>query len=459
MQFFLLKLAWRNLWRNKRRTAITIFALTIAVILMILFAGIARGMWQHMEYSITRILVSDYQVHERTYLEEQGFFETIEDYQTVQKNLQALGVMVAPRWYGYGLISNDFRGKSVGVQVSGVVPDREKQVVDLHQPRYFREGHYLRDLQTRFYAQIDPSEKDNIEASEGDSFVDPFPDSNYMDEGQAVKPQPALVVEEILLGGRVAETLEAKLGDTVVLITSGSDGSIGNELFRVVGILKNIGETVDRTRVFVVERAFRRVFSFDQDATHELAIRVPKEVEFSKAAGTSRIARSDLVVRSWRKIMPTVADLIEISRVTTRILALIIYMAAALVVLNSLLMMVFERVREMGIMQALGFSRWRIFSLVMMESTLMSLIALAIGGTLSIGFNHYLVLHGIDLSNFVPNGFDFSGTTIEPVLRSVWHVMVFLEPMILLLIVSLASAIYPALKVSRMTPVKAIYSR
>jgi ABC-type antimicrobial peptide transport system permease subunit len=128
-----------------------------------------------------------------------------------------------------------------------------------------------------------------------------------------------------------------------------------------------------------------------------------------------------------------------------------------MVILNSILMMVFERIREFGIMKAIGFKPQQVIVLVLWETFVMTVLATFLGVALAYCLNIYMVEHGIDLSAHGPNGFDFSGTTIEPIMRSIADSTIYVKPILLLFLVTMVSGLYPAIRAARLEVVSAIY--
>jgi ABC-type lipoprotein release transport system permease subunit len=251
----LLKMSWRNLWRNRKRTAITAVALVIALVLMIVYNGLTRGVSRQLQRTITHVTIGDYQIHHRQYLQELSIYDSLIDYQRLLENLRQRHLTAAPRWYGYGLIANDKTMKSVGVEIQAVDLKLEPQVSDLPRAENFLQGQYLKAGSNK---------------------------------------------NEIVLGKKVAEALTVKVGDPLVLVTTAADGSIGNEMFQVVGILKSIGDTWDRTRVIMEQGSFMRLFAFPADQAHEIAIRTDG-VKFSRTQQSEleTILPAQAEIKSW----------------------------------------------------------------------------------------------------------------------------------------------------------------
>src|SRR5262245_52303966 len=127
----LLKMGWRNIWRNYKRTVITAMALIMALTLMILYSGLTKGVLLDLKHTVTHLTVGDYQIHHPKFLDELSIYDTIENQATVIAQLRKSGMMAAPRWYGYALMASDDTGKSVGIEIQAIDPALEKTVTEI----------------------------------------------------------------------------------------------------------------------------------------------------------------------------------------------------------------------------------------------------------------------------------------------------------------------------------------
>lgn len=417
----LCKMAWRNLWRNRKRTLITAVALVFAHIFMIVYNGFARGAVQQVKSTAIRLTVGDFQLHHPNYLKELSLYDTLKDPQALIEKIRTLGLQAAPHWYGYGLMANDRTKKTVGVEIQGIDAPLEATVSDLPRPQSLKAGHFL-------------------------------------------SPTPS-IVDEVVIGRKVADSLGAVVGDTVILVTTGSDGSVGNELFTIKGIFGSVGEIFDRTRVVMHRQSFMQLFSFSGDAAHEIVIRRAKPIESSENGVIKEQIRkvlgndTTIDVKDWSEVVPLIADMLVFVEVITTVITLIVFLSAGLVILNSILMMVFERIREFGIMKAIGLRPGQIVMLVAIETLFLTVLSIVLGLAGGYLLNHYLAVTGIDLSHFAPNGFDFSGTTMSPIVRSITSPRIFVRPTFLLLVITSLSSLYPAIKAARLQPITAIQTR
>ncbi|MEE9365513.1 MAG: ABC transporter permease, partial [Dehalococcoidales bacterium] len=161
---------------------------------------------------------------------------------------------------------------------------------------------------------------------------------------------------------------------------------------------------------------------------------------------------------NWRQLQPVIARILDLADASTIIMVLITYVAVAMVVLNAMLMSVFERIRELGIMKALGVTPWQLTLLVyaetMVQVVMAGIIALASGWSVS----HYFQNNGIDLSA-ISSSVSFGGVAMDPIWRAYVTTEAVVLPIVFLFIIAAAAVIYPAIKAAVIRPVKAIYYR
>jgi ABC-type lipoprotein release transport system permease subunit len=300
--FVYLKLAWRNIWRNKRRTIITQFAMSLTLALMIAYSGLVWGLINQMERNATLLGPGEIQIHSPGYLSDRSIYRVIDHPETVIGKIEKRGAKATARLQGFGLVSHG--ENSSGTQILGIDLKKEQGVTRFH--KHLSKGSFL--------------------IKSGD----------------------------VLLGNKIAVSLAASIGDEMVIVTQAADGSIGNGLYKVAGILKGISEEIDRSTIMMSISDFKSIFSMGDVAT-EIAVRRSDGAE-ELTALRDGITNSipGVEVKTWRELFPAVSDMIELTDLSIYILFFIIYMAAALITLNTMLMSVFERIKELGIMMAIG---------------------------------------------------------------------------------------------------------
>ena len=397
------KLAWRNIWRNNRRTLITQFALIVALSLMIAFSGLTWGLVKQMERNATLLGPGEIQVHSPGYLDDRSIYRVIDNPGAVINKIETTGAKAAPRLHGFGLASHG--ENSSGAQILGIDLLREKGVTEFH---------------------------------------------NHLFKGSFLKKKG-----DVLLGRKIAVTLDASIDDELVIVTQAADGSIGNDLYRVAGILRGIGEEIDRSTIMMSINDFKGIFSLGDVAT-EITIRRSDETEdLNSLRDRIKNIIPEEEVKTWKEIFPAVSDMLELTDVSIYILLVIMYMAGSLIMLNTMLMSVFERIKELGIMMAIGFRPVQVLILIFFETFFLTLCGSLVGLLCGVSLSLYLTHYGLDLSS-ITEGFSFAGILAEPHWFAVTNFNTVFPPVIFLFAISLAAVIYPAMKASLLKPVDAL---
>jgi ABC-type lipoprotein release transport system permease subunit len=441
-------MAWRNIWRQKRRSAITIGALALAVTLMIFFVAMNVSYMNQMQENVTSLTLGDLQVHHPNYLADQNLHQLVPGADQLLAVLHEHGFAASARCFGYGLLSSDRTGKSAGVRLQGISLQDEATVTRLHQERYFFKGHYL-TAGTRTYQPLVE------EGTEELAFDDPLADWGIEEEEAALEP---LQVGEMVLGKKLATSLGVSPGETVNVVTMAADGAIGNEIFDVVGVLRNFSEVEDRSLGLITASDYQRLFSLAPGEVHEIAIKIPDGMTLDQGkAVVSELVGDAGSAKTWKEIVPAQAEMMELSKKMMPIFSMIMYIGAGLLIMNAMLMMVFERIREFGVMKAIGFKGRQLISLIYVETFAVCLVAALVGTVGGVAISLWIGHYGLDLSTFAPEGFAFSGTVFDPVMYAELSSEALTIPLVNLFVIAFLSVLYPAIKAAVIEPVKAIY--
>ncbi|MCB9655705.1 MAG: ABC transporter permease [Deltaproteobacteria bacterium] len=403
-------LAFRSLGRNRRRTLITSGATAFAGFLMIVYSALLSGMMRTMERSVIAFEVGDVQLHARGYRDDPDLYRRMSHAAELADQLthKESGVYAAPRLYGGALAAA--HESSAGVEVRGIDLVRESRVTEIADAVW--KGQWL--------AADDP--------------------------------------RGVVVGKKLARTLGVAIGDEVVLLGQAADGSMANDAYRVRGILKSLSERADRAGFFVTEATFRALFVLPK-GHHEIALsRGHEALEAVESMAVAATRNLPIEVATWRTLQPAIAKMIDNSMAGRIIMLLVFYSAIAMVILNATLMSVFERIREFGIMKAIGVGPWYIGRIVFFEVVLQSFVAsiVAIGAGLPLAL--FLQDHGWNLTAFAGD-MNIAGIAWEPV----WYAFVDFDtvasPVIFLFIVVAVASLYPGVKAALISPKEAIYHR
>jgi putative ABC transport system permease protein len=399
------KLAWRNIWRNKRRTLTTVSAMSLALAVMILYSGLVDGYMAGMERNILDLEVGDVQVFAADYRENPSLYTRIENPDDILKVFDGAGFKSSARLIANGLAAAG--DSSAGVELRGITPSRDAEV-------------------SRVNRQVMVGE--------------------WVDEADP---------DGVVLGRQLARNLGVNPGDEVVILTQGSDGSMANELYSVRGVLKSVSEATDRAAVFMPAKSFRELMVMPEGA-HQIIVRKPEAIELSQAAARIKELAPNLDVKTWRELMPTLSTMLESTGSVMFTMFFIVYIAIGILILNAMLMAVFERIREFGVLKAIGMGPGTVMRLILAESVLQTFLALVVGISLSIPGNWFLTTSGIDLSGL--GDMSVAGMAWDT-MRSSVDAGTYVGPILALLIIVFFAVLYPAAKAAVIPPVAAIYHR
>ncbi len=400
-------LAWRNLWRHRRRTWLTVGAMVFCNVLLIFMISLQLGSYQMMIDNTLALASGHLQVQHRDYLERQRMRDSIPAVsslaQDLRSSLPARGV--AARGQAFALASSDER--SFGVLLTGVQPAEEPRVSSL--PGLVSRGRYLQA---------------------GDS-------------------------DAIVLGAVLARNLRVELGGEVVFLGSGRDGSIAAGVATVVGILDTGIRDLDRALAQVPLGWFQQVFAMG-DAGHEVAVRLENLEDVPAAVAEARAllpADEDLVVLDWDALQPGLRQAIQSDLTSGWFMYGVLIVLVAFSVLNTQLMSVMERTHEFGVMLALGLGPGRLARLVAMETLLLSVLGLTLGLVLGA-----LLVAWLNVVGFTYPGMDELAAQFnmpERIYPQVSLLAMTWGPLTVFAF-SLLAAIYPASRPYRLEPVPAM---
>ena len=401
------RLAWRNLWRRKRRTWLTVGAMVFSNILLVFMISLQLGMYGMMIENTLKAQTAHLQVQAPGYKDELKMRQVVPDVEEIAAALRR-GLetdQVAARATAFALVSSEER--SYGIQITGVEPDFEPEVSSL--PGLIKKG-------------------------------------GFFSEDQAA---------EIVIGQTLAKNLQVDLGDELTFIGSGRDGSIAAAVAVIVGIFESGMVDLDRGLAEVPLGFFEETFSME-GAGHAIAIMAPSLVQvgaFGSRAESLLPSDSELVVHDWDALMPGLKQAIQADFVSAWFMYGVLIVLVAFSVLNTQLMSVLERTKEFGITLALGVTPGRLGRLVLLETALMGFVGMVLGMLLGAALVLWLGHNGFTYPGLEEMGgkFNLPGR-IYPELT----IIGLLTGPLIVLISSIVASLYPALRLHWMEPVKAM---
>src|SRR5690606_32709022 len=290
--------------------------------------------------------------------------------------------------------------------------------------------------------------------------------------GRWLSPEPAPegVPREVVLGQGLAQQLRVEPGAELVVFLEAADGSLGNELLEVVGVVRTGNTQVDRLTAYLHMSDAQFIAALDGEA-HELMVRAEdmqaaRELAAAVAAAVGAFAGdpegaglepSTLVARSWQEVTPALHQMILVFRNSYSILYLLIDLVAAIGIVNTARMSALERRREFGVMLAIGMRPRRMFRTIVVETMVLGLVGALIGVAIGLPLSLYHAAAGFDMSMFTDEGsFSFMGVAFSERIPFVVTAANVLVPVVVMLLVAAASGLWPAVRAARIDPAPTI---
>jgi len=261
----------------------------------------------------------------------------------------------------------------------------------------------------------------------------------------------------VVIGTLLAEALHVSVGSRIVMMAQGPGGEIANELFFVSGVIKTGIREFDSTTVIASRSRLGSAVGCVNDA-HEISVMLsdPKKIPAVLSIINGILCEAPGVrAYPWNKAMPGLADIIWLYRMMLRIIVIILYLIVGVGTVNTLLMSVMERVREFGVIRALGMDRSGALRMVCAEALVLAAAGTVLGDLFSAFLGLYTSTAGIDISMFIKVG-GIGGTLIEPVVYTGWNMKALLTLNIGMICIALAASLYPAYHVTGVKPSEAM---
>lgn len=402
----LIKIAWRNIWRNRVRSLIIMAAIVIGLMGGTFSAAVRYGAERQQFRDTIDNQISHIQIHRPEFVANPEARFRIADGFGVAEELRRLQDVraAAPRTVFDGMAAS--AGTAAGVRIKGVDPEAEAATTGLD--RLIVEGTY------------------------------------FTEEGRL----PA-----VLLGRELADKLNSRVGSRIVLTFQDISGEIVSASFRVEGLYTVTSADFEERMVFARASDIND-FIGDPEAVTEIALMLNDPEDYRSVAGRLQGAYPDLEVRHWADLAPTLHFALEFLSRSLVWLVGIVIMGVSFGLLNTILMSVLERVRELGVLMAVGMKRARVFAMVVLETTLVSLIGGAVGLVLSYGLVSWFKNRGINMSGAGGEGLRAYG--YAPVIYPELEPAIYLQIAALLVVFAVLAALYPAWKAVRLVPAEAV---
>jgi ABC-type lipoprotein release transport system permease subunit len=401
------KLAWRNLWRNRRRTLITVSAVVFATFLSIAMRGIQLGTYdENITWALN--LFSGYvQLQHEGYKDNPSLHKSFRfDDQTrtaLENDPRIRGF--APRVYADGLIS--YGQNSLGAAIFGIDPAVEEKV-------------------TRIMKKVNA--------------------------GRMLASADA---DEVVLGHKLLANLKAQIGDTIVILSQGYDGALGNMKYRIVGSVMTGMQEFDQTAVFAGITSLQELVTLSgKVSVVAIALHDLRDVDDVAEELNSHVDNAELRALTWEEVMPDMKQSIELDNYSGMLLLAILIVVVAFGILNTILMSVTERFKEFGILLAIGMPQRQLVMLVFYETLFIVLLGLFIGNVIALGINWYLSEYPIYFTGDMAEMYEEYG--FLPQIRSIVLPSSMLNTSLSIVSLSFLAVLYPLYRVFKLEPLKGI---
>jgi ABC-type lipoprotein release transport system permease subunit len=402
----MLSLAWRNIGRHRWRSVITLSGVAFASALLVFAVALQSGTYETMIRTVLKVQPGHLQIQAEGFLDKKGIRQAILQPEEIVRSVETVAEVAAVSLRGVtvSLISSSER--TLGAYVVGIAPTREKTVSSI--PAAVREG-------------------------------------TYLDEGDT---------SQAVVGTSLARALRVKVGEEIVLLGEGYDGSVATGVFTVKGLVGSGLPDLDRSLVQIPLATFQEIFA-TSGAVHEVVVvgrdlaRLPELTQSIRRV----VPRSQpLAVLPWPDLVPGLQQAVELDRLSNWIFYAILILVVALSLMNTFLMAVLERTREFGVLLSLGMTPRRLMRLVLSESALLTLLGVTLGIGLGGAVTAYFQVHGLE----VPGAEMFSqwGLPSRLAPKLSWQ-SAFAGPLWIFL-VTVATATLPVLKIRKLNAVVAL---
>ena len=402
-----ISIAWKNIWRNKVRSLIIICAVVIGLFGGLFSAALSNGMIIQRINAAIDNESANIQIHHEEFQLNKELADTISNVAAISQMLDTASQVSgwSSRLKIVAMAASAATG--TGVMINGVEPEKERHV-------------------TKIWKCINDSS--------GNWFADNRKNS-------------------IVIGEKLASKLKVKLRSKIVLTFQVADQSVVSSAFKVVGIYKTKNTSFDERTVFVNNADLRSIVGFTSGQSHEIAIALKDDKSNSQVCSMLQKKFPNPVIQNWKELMPELGLLSDLTMQMLFIVMIIIVLALCFGIINTMLMAVMERTREIGMLMAVGMNKMKVFQMIMLETIFLALFGGLVGMTISGIIIHIYSKVGVNLTAF-SKGFESVGfdAMVYPSLNTNFYVGL----TILVIIAGILSSLIPARKALRLNPVEAI---
>jgi len=401
----LLIMAWRNIWRNKARSMTLISSIALGLFAGVFVLAIYQGMLKSRIKTVIRDEISHIQIHHPLFRNDYEAIYTIPQPEKLQVRLQAINEIqqISARSVAEGMLATGTG--SNGVEIRGVNPANEREVSNLDEK---------------------------------------LVEGTYFNTG---------LKNQLLIGKKLANKMKLKLNHKVVLTFTDRDNNVISAAFRIKSIYQSTNTPLDERIVYVKRSELNPLLAIGSGA-HEMALLLKNDESLDEVEKRLQKMYPQLSVQSWKELSPETEMSITTVNQFSIIIIVIIMLALAFGIVNTMLMAILERTRETGMMMALGMNKPKVFSVILLETVFLTLAGLPAGLLLAWGLSLYTGSYGINISSFAEEAMSSFG--YASIIYPEFPFQYLSDVLLIVIITALLSSIFPAIKALSMPPVEAL---
>ncbi len=401
----LIVIAWRNLWRNKRRTIITVSSVFFGVILCSLMGSMQEGSYNNMIVNVVRFYSGYIQVHQEDYWEDKNINNSFSANDSLEQSILKFSQVkyILPRLESFALVSSG--ELTLGAMIMGVNPEKENRLT---------------------------------------SIANKIIEGNYLEKGD----------DGVLIGFKLAEKLNVRVGDTAVFLGQGYHGITAAGKYPVRGLFKSSNPDLNRRLVyFEIHNAQKFYGAANVLTSYVLMVKDNKTSNALLPLLKAQI-KSPYSVKSWEEMFPVLLQQIESDKTSAIVMKAILYIVIMFGVFGTVMMMISERKREFGVMMAVGMQKYKLAMTVFIETVFMGLLGVVTGFLGSMPVVGYFYFHPIPLTGKVADWMSDLG--FEPFMFFAWDTQVFVTQMLVVFFITIVISVFPFVRILRMSGIAAL---
>ncbi|UZO79169.1 FtsX-like permease family protein [Aquimarina sp. ERC-38] len=406
MQF---RLAVRNIWRNKRRTLLTISAVAFAVFLSSIMSAFQKGSWDNIVDSSVNLFVGYAQIHKKGYWEDKilnNAFQYDNDIKKLKNKIPQLDDVV-PRIESFALAS---AGEIThGVKVIGIDPDKENELTRIKNK--IIKGSYLSDE------------------------------------------------DEVIIGAGISKKMNLTVGDTIILISQGYHGVSATGKYPISGIFEYAIPDFNKSLVFFPIHTAQQFFAAPDLVTTVVLDLTSENLPVVKKELIASLNADIYEVMDYEELLPEIVQARALDEASGSIVLIILYGLIAFTIFGTILMITKERNYEYGILIAIGMRRWKLFLMTFLETIILAFLGVSSGVLMAFPIVYYFYRNPIDLSMLESDAIVvYEKFAMAPIIPVAFVPEIFINQAVLIFVITVFLGIYPFIKILKINPMEAIHN-